>query len=686
MNFLNPLVLIGLIGASIPVILHLLNLRKLKKIEFSSLKFIKELRKTKIKRVKLKQILLLILRTLAIIFAVLAFSRPTIKGTISGFESFAKTGAVIIVDNSYSMDANTGSGNSFRNAIAYAGNLVDFFKEGDEALIMPLASHKSNRKMLNFSTNKANLKKELREIDIAYSKVQLEKALFDAISLLQDSKNINKEIYILTDSQKINFIREFADSLKTEFSPTVYFIPVSEAGKIENLAIDSVRVETNIFEMNAPVNLSFEVTNFGTQKVENSVANLYFNGKKSAQRTFDIEAGETKSIAISAPYNQSGFVEAVLELEADELDADNTFNFGFIISDAPKVAVFSDFSSSDFLRAALEVIPDRYSLEYYKPEELNRLDLNKYDVVIYNGKFLSPGLAQTLNSFISAGKAALIFAPSDRNDTGNAYFLGSYETSSIGRAVPINEFEQSHPFFKGVFNSGNNNTILEAPEITNLININQGSSLVKVLGKPLLSELKIGEGKVLYLSLPPTLDAGSFPITSLFPAVVNRAILYLKAKEENLLFTSPGSSITIELDKRFAAEDQFKILDPNKVESFTYRVSLPSGEKLVIGNTEIPGSYKITNSDGKAISIFSVNPITTESDLAVADEEQIERFVNSIAPDASVNFAELSVSPEDSITRVRLGTELWKFFVAATLLCLLLEMIVARVSRSESEE
>ncbi len=77
-----------------------------------------------------------------------------------------------------------------------------------------------------------------------------------------------------------------------------------------------------------------------------------------------------------------------------------------------KVAVFSDFSSSDFLRAALEVIPDRYSLEYYKPEELNRLDLNKYDVVIYNGKFLSPGLAQTLNSFISAGKAALIFAPS----------------------------------------------------------------------------------------------------------------------------------------------------------------------------------------------------------------------------------------------------------------------------------
>jgi hypothetical protein len=56
MTFLNPLVLIGLIAASIPLILHLLNLRKLKTVDFSTLKFLKELQKTKIKKLKLKQI------------------------------------------------------------------------------------------------------------------------------------------------------------------------------------------------------------------------------------------------------------------------------------------------------------------------------------------------------------------------------------------------------------------------------------------------------------------------------------------------------------------------------------------------------------------------------------------------------------------------------------------------------
>jgi hypothetical protein len=43
MTFLNPLALIGLVAAGIPVLLHLLNLRKVRVIEFSTLSFLKEL-------------------------------------------------------------------------------------------------------------------------------------------------------------------------------------------------------------------------------------------------------------------------------------------------------------------------------------------------------------------------------------------------------------------------------------------------------------------------------------------------------------------------------------------------------------------------------------------------------------------------------------------------------------------
>ena len=76
MTFLNPIALIGLLAAGIPILLHMFNLRKLKTIEFSTLSFLKELQKTKIRRLKLRQLLLLLLRTLLVVFMVTRLLSP----------------------------------------------------------------------------------------------------------------------------------------------------------------------------------------------------------------------------------------------------------------------------------------------------------------------------------------------------------------------------------------------------------------------------------------------------------------------------------------------------------------------------------------------------------------------------------------------------------------------------------
>ena len=116
MTFLNPLVLLGLTAAAIPVILHLLNLRKLKTVDFSTLRFIKELQKTSIRNLKTQQIILLILRTLIVICCVLAFSRPTIESSIPVIGSHAKTSIIVILDNTLSMDVSDAGGNRFAKA------------------------------------------------------------------------------------------------------------------------------------------------------------------------------------------------------------------------------------------------------------------------------------------------------------------------------------------------------------------------------------------------------------------------------------------------------------------------------------------------------------------------------------------------------------------------------------------
>ena len=117
MTFLNPAILFGLLAASIPVVIHLFNLRQLKKIEFSSLMFLKTLQKNKIRKIKFKQWLLLLIRVLIIMALVFAFSRPTMKNaSLFGLGQNAKTSAVIILDNSFSMSVLSSSGSYFNIA------------------------------------------------------------------------------------------------------------------------------------------------------------------------------------------------------------------------------------------------------------------------------------------------------------------------------------------------------------------------------------------------------------------------------------------------------------------------------------------------------------------------------------------------------------------------------------------
>ena len=100
MNFLNPALLFGLAAAAVPILLHLFFRRRARDEAFPSIKLLELMKTDRIRRLKLKQILILILRTLIIILIILAFARPALR---SVFRRNARIAAVIIIDCSASM-------------------------------------------------------------------------------------------------------------------------------------------------------------------------------------------------------------------------------------------------------------------------------------------------------------------------------------------------------------------------------------------------------------------------------------------------------------------------------------------------------------------------------------------------------------------------------------------------------
>ncbi|MDP6380695.1 MAG: BatA domain-containing protein, partial [Phycisphaerae bacterium] len=90
-------------AAGIPVIIHMIHSARAPQVPFPTLRFLKSAAERTAKRRKIENLLLLILRML--LFALLAFalSRPFVKGDFGLFGK-AETSAVIILDNSYSMN------------------------------------------------------------------------------------------------------------------------------------------------------------------------------------------------------------------------------------------------------------------------------------------------------------------------------------------------------------------------------------------------------------------------------------------------------------------------------------------------------------------------------------------------------------------------------------------------------
>jgi hypothetical protein len=116
MLFLNPLLLWGLLAASIPVIIHLLNRRRHKTIQWAAMQFLLKATRESRGKKKLRHFLILACRTLGIAALIFAAARPLVSGLL-GWGGGAIELVVLVLDRSASMEAKPGDGLSPRRQL-----------------------------------------------------------------------------------------------------------------------------------------------------------------------------------------------------------------------------------------------------------------------------------------------------------------------------------------------------------------------------------------------------------------------------------------------------------------------------------------------------------------------------------------------------------------------------------------
>ena len=692
MTFLNPLVLLGLIAAAIPVILHLLNLRKLKTVDFSTLRFIKELQKTSIRNLKTQQILLLILRTLIVICCVLAFSRPTIESSLPAIGSHAKTSIIVILDNTLSMDISDAGGNRFAKAKSMVSQIASAMKEGDELAFVPLSSIASQRKRA-FSRNKEFILKEIANCSPNPAQITINDALRAGQGLIDASMNMQKEIYLITDVQQSQLASILADSVKLFDDQTgLFIIPMQNGNPAGNISIDTLIMLTSMFEKDKPAEIQARLTNTGGSDISGIIVSMFFNNERVAQKAIDLDAGTSGTITLSAPPKSTGIVRVSFKIESDALEHDNIRHASFIIPPPPIVGAISSGKSSEFLKLASAISAGSYAM--YAGEQAGTVNYEEHDIVIITSG-LNRTEAQRLDAYIQSGGTALVF-PNESMDPKEQIpaltLLGlaplqvqEFSEKSPGLCISV---DRQHPVFRGVFKGLEMETTLgDSPKIKKALISGGGQSLIQMQGGSFLTEIRRGEGKILYCAVPPSPEWSTFPFTGLMPTLIHRSLQYLSAKEMlTSEIISGDDAIALIPTKAMKNPAQIvKVSDPSGIESQVQGLTVPGGLSVHIGRLFLPGVYAVKNKEGESLTAMTVNIPSNEGHLNFASgDDLLSAMKKRMNVPAMANILNPNNSIGDSVAKARIGTELWRFFLILALIFACAEMILARRVSSKS--
>lgn len=680
MIFLNPTVLFGLIAASIPLIIHLINFKKLNKIEFSTLSFLKELQKSKIKKVKIKQWLLLLLRTLIITFLVLAFAKPTLESNSYIDLSPGNSVSLFILDNSFSMQYVDDEGSYFNKAKKAAKEIINKNESSAEYIVLI-----SGDSVIQ-SSNKGTIINAIDDLNITYATESLLEKINKGINILSKKKFLNKELFILSDFQNTTFdLNNYTDSLNVDLNKNrifAYGINFAKS-KVENYAINNIKIKNTILELNKPIKISANIYNYGTNN-KSIVTSLFINNKRVAQKKVELRLG-INPVFFTTSLNQYGYNSVYAQIEDDKIIEDNKSFSGFFIQEKINaLLVYDNNNDIEFLKTALSLNATRMHVTTVNSTGMEFKDLNNYDIIYY----VSKKIDTRINDFIKSGGTLVIFPPSNSNLRVMNQFTKSIDFTTLSQIINIsdkNNYDQfktidfNHPIFDNLLNS-KDETKLESPKFYKFYKLQSTDNIKPIIelnNSPFLVEGKKEKGIILLFNTSPVLDWSNFPIKSIFAPIIFRSAIYSNSKKSLGKSSLIKDKITVDVSN--ISSPFITIKTPSSV--IKENISNHESKNYIFDKTFLPGNY-IFNENNNLIDFASVNVNILESNLTSIGNNKLDVFFKEYF---KKNYLILNFD-QDFLTQfnnAKLGKELWKHFLIIVILLAILEMYISRSTKKD---
>lgn len=683
MIFLNPSILWALFAILIPIIVHFFNFQRPKRVLFSNIDFVKEVNKAVVRNIRLKQWLLLFIRILAITFLVLAIAQPTIKNENQSSQNLGNHSVAIVLDNSMSMKAENSKGSYFNQIKQNSRTIIDSYSKSDEFLIFPLSKIRLNA----IFQNKNNAKSELSKIEKTYDSPSLKKLLEFYDEIFSKARNTNKILYFLSDFQRNSVL---ADSINKELvaqNAQIYLLPVKQKPQ-NNVYFSDFKIENKILEKNKSINISVKIHNDGNEKLENVELKLSVEEKTLAKKVIQLEANNTQTVELSFSMQKSGWFSGKISVDDSPIDFDNDYYFSFNIPEKLKVLLVSH-DKNKYLNTAFSEVFKTFKTKEISDKRLSQESLETYDVLVLNGvNEISSGLAERLKNYLK-NDGGILFFPDE--NMKNASINGFYTNLGLGKFTEVQTFETAqdannirldHRIFDGVFEKIIAKAKVDAPKIKKIYNFQKNpqkssNTILSVGNNPVLLEQNFMKGTLFTFCIAPDAQWSDFPLKSIFVPILHRAAFLAGSKvSENSNFTlNKTQSKSIQ-----NADGESEITLENGDEKIVPHQYVQDGNLYIkLGNNELSAGNYFVKQNGKTIEKLSVNLADKESKLEFMNSTDLKKYFEQKGLSKQVKVLESdSELLQKTISNIRKGIPLWRWFILATLLMLTAEVLVVR--------
>ena len=673
MSFLTPLFFLGVAALAAPILVHLVRRTRARRVQFPALVFVRQVPQRTIRRRTLHNFMLLVLRCLAILLIVIAFTRPFFSGRSAARDNSYAGATVILIDDSLSMRRE----DLFAQAQRRAEGALDEARNDEQ---ISLVSFDKRYTVINrFITDKSRVRSGIGSLSAGWDGTDYEQAVRSAESLLTEVQTTGpKRIVMISDFQAPGWTPTTA-TFKLSNNTRLTTLDVGGNNPPPNVAITNVEARGVVFGQKYLDNVVVHISNFSDTPRDHILVDFQINDQTVEKRDISLNSRDSRVVEFTNFNLNDGANRCTIDIVSGDFAPDNHFYFTLRRETPAKALIVENAgrgrSDSLHLQSALATNDDLpFTFALKSAGSVDPASIHDYALVVLNDSGpLSPALADALVRFVNGG-GQLIVSTGPRTDAGsfNATLqqispavLREPVQTKTGESMAITEVKFDHPIFEVFQESGR----LASANVIGYFRSEprQNASVLARFedGSPALVEARTGKGRVLLFtsSLGPSWN--DLPLTPLYLPFIHQMVRYAGTREENAWY---GLGQTFTVGKKQDAAPP-AIDTPSGTRLSENRVT-PDGDLLVTARE--PGFYRLRYS--AAPGFAAVNSDGAEGDFTKLNFNEFVVGVTGGPGSAEGAEANRNLTGEEIEGRQRV----WWTLLLVALLLLLAESFLAR--------